>query len=279
MNGMPRPQRPPDPSHQFSHHARYQLSHTMCALLPPPLADTPEAMLARNDAAIGKVADMAPVNDDEADIAAHRVCARARAEEVLRRLQCCGTDIALAIRLGSQYALMERTGMALRNQLHRLQTARRKRENSVEVCDADEWTRHVVRRELQQALDRGPMPAVADAPAPAAGPTDVPIPAVLNEAPAAAATLPAPRRSPVEAPPPRLGKHRRGDEGLPERDVDAEADQYGLIYPYRAGPIRKHGRVPPGSTYGPPDDELLYAIIHGTSAILRALDEQYADMP
>ncbi len=270
MNEQPKPQRPPDPSHQFSHHARYQLSHTMCSLLPPPLADTPEAMLARNDAAIGKVADMAPVNDDEADIAAHCVCARARAEEALRLLQGCGSDISLTIRLGSQYALMERTGIALRNQLHRLQTARRKRENSVELCDADEWTRHVVRRELQQALQQGPMPAVVDTLAPA-----VEVAAqVVAPVEATPAAMPVLRHSSVAPPPPRPTERRQDDEDLPERDVKAEADQYGLIYPYRAGPIRKHGRIPPGSTYGPPDDELLYAIIHGTSAILRALDEQ-----
>src|ERR1700722_14787665 len=158
MNDMPRPQRPPDPSHHLPRHARYQLIQTVCSLLPPPLAATPEAMLSRNQAAIDKISDMRPVNDDEADIAAHCVCARARAEEVLRLLLGCGSDIPLAIRLGSQYALMERTGIALRNQLHRLQAARCKREESVEGCDTDEWTRHLVRRELQQALDGGLMP-------------------------------------------------------------------------------------------------------------------------
>ena len=53
-----------DPTDRHHHHAYYQLIHTLCAYLPPPLDDTPEALLIRNQAAVAKVAAMASVDFD-----------------------------------------------------------------------------------------------------------------------------------------------------------------------------------------------------------------------
>jgi len=50
--------------------AYYQLIHSLAAILLPPVADTPEALLARNQAAVDKVAAMMPTNADEADLTA-----------------------------------------------------------------------------------------------------------------------------------------------------------------------------------------------------------------
>jgi hypothetical protein len=49
-------------------------------LASPPHTDTPEAILARNAAAIAKVAALLSVNAEKGDIAAHDVAARAPAE-------------------------------------------------------------------------------------------------------------------------------------------------------------------------------------------------------
>ncbi len=38
----------PDPTEHHYRRARYQIAHTLCSLLPPPLADTPEALLIRD---------------------------------------------------------------------------------------------------------------------------------------------------------------------------------------------------------------------------------------
>ena len=44
----------------------YQIVYTLTDLLPPPLDDSPEALRARNHAAIAKVAALLPVNANEA---------------------------------------------------------------------------------------------------------------------------------------------------------------------------------------------------------------------
>lgn len=56
----------PDPLQGFAAQAYYQLVHTLTDILPPRVADTPEALLARNQAAIAKIAAMLPVDQDEA---------------------------------------------------------------------------------------------------------------------------------------------------------------------------------------------------------------------
>ena len=93
-----------DPTDRHHHHAYYQLIHTLCAYLPPPLDDTPEALLIRNQAAVAKVAAMAPVNADEADIAAHCVGAREMANDVRRLIGVHADDIKLVMKLIAQYA-------------------------------------------------------------------------------------------------------------------------------------------------------------------------------
>ena len=62
----------------------------------------------------------------------------------------------------------------------------------------------------------------------------------------------------------------------PQRDLAADADYYARVYPYRARPIRQYGGLPPGCSFGPPDDDLVRAIVTGTSPTLRALDDPAA---
>jgi len=155
----------PDPVETLFHRAYYQLIHTLCSLLPPPLDDTPEAMLARNDAAIAKVAALLPVNADEADIAAHCVAARAQAEDVMRSLRNHASDIHLSMKLNAQYCLMERTAVSVRTQLLRVQTARHKREKDPTACDQDGWSEHIAEQLMTRALgDAPPRPAAAPPP-------------------------------------------------------------------------------------------------------------------
>jgi hypothetical protein len=58
----------------------------------------------------------------------------------------------------------------------------------------------------------------------------------------------------------------------PPRHVPTEADHYALIYPRRARDIRHHRGLPPDCSFGPPDDDLVHAIVTGTTPSLRALD-------
>jgi hypothetical protein len=251
MSDIPPPQQQPDPIQQLTHHAYYQLVHTMCALLPPPLADTPEALLARNDAAIAKVAALLPVNADEDDLAAHCVCARAQAEDVVRLIRAHAADITIVMKLNAQYALMERTAVSIRTQLLRVQTARLKRETSGAAANANDWTRYIVARQMRQALDQGlaPVPAEAQAVPPPSGEPlpSVPEPAVLaalppaqvfpaEPPPAPAPQLPLSTASPPAAAPSEVRSRRRhthavADAGEPQRDLAAEADYYACVYP------------------------------------------------
>ena len=59
------------------------------------------------------------------------------------------------------------------------------------------------------------------------------------------------------------------------RYVDmTEAEQYAVIYPDRAAAIRRHGGMPPGAKYPPPDDAVFRDIITGNSPVFFALDAE-----
>jgi hypothetical protein len=149
---------------------------------------------------------------------------------------------------------------------------------------------------MQQARDRGlapavpvsdhPVPTLSNEPSPA--PILVPVesvapppaqvlatapshtPTTQPRAPAAASPTPVP--DPTEASPRRHRVRTVLDAGAPPRDLAAEADYYAIVYPDRARLIRKYGGLPPDCTFGPPDDDLLHAIVTGTSPALLTLD-------
>jgi hypothetical protein len=58
----------------------------------------------------------------------------------------------------------------------------------------------------------------------------------------------------------------------PVADLLAEADRYAVIHPRRAARIRALGGLPEPCDFGPPEPELVHAIVTGTSPTLRALD-------
>src|ERR1700742_5178419 len=99
---------PPPQTIDLSIGLHYQLVYTLTSLLPPPIDDSPEALRARNHAAIAKVAALLPVNANEADLAAQCIAARAQAEEMLRLLRHNAHDIGLVMRLNAQYGSMVR---------------------------------------------------------------------------------------------------------------------------------------------------------------------------
>ena len=128
------------------------LMHTLIALLPPPIEDTPEATLARNHAAIAKIAALAPVNAGEAELAAQCIAARAQAEDLLRLIRVHDDDIKIVIRLNAQYAAMIRASLSAHNRLLNEQQQRRKREATPGAADQDEWTRHIAAQGMLTAI-------------------------------------------------------------------------------------------------------------------------------
>ena len=136
---------PPNPPLDLPAQAYRHLVHTLLALLPPPIEDTPEATLTRNRAAIARIAALAPVNADEAELAAQCVAARVHAD-----------DINLVIRLNAQYAAMIRASLSAHNRLLREQQQRRKRETTQGAADQDEWTRHIAAQAMLSEIPSAP---------------------------------------------------------------------------------------------------------------------------
>ena len=156
MEALPQTLNPPIdlPAQAYRH-----LIHTLIALLPPPIEDTPEATLARNHAAIARIAAMAPVNADEAELAAQCVAARAQAEEMLRLIRVHAADINLVVKLNAQYASMIRTSLSAHNRLRREQQQRRNRDTNHDAADQDEWTRHIATQAMLGVLPNAAHPA------------------------------------------------------------------------------------------------------------------------
>src|SRR5712671_4771514 len=149
---------PPRPAIDLPTPLYFQLVHTLTGLLPPPLDDTPAALLVRNHAAIARVAALLPVNADEADLAAQCIAARAQAEEILRLLRQYAGDIGLVLRLNAQYGSMVRTSLSVHGRLMRVQALRRKRETIDGAADQDAWTLHVAERTMLEVADRNAGP-------------------------------------------------------------------------------------------------------------------------
>ena len=165
---------PPQPSTNLSTHLYYQLVYTLTGLLPPPLDDSPEALRARNQAAIAKVAALLPVNANEIDLAAQCIAARAQAEDILRLLRQNAGDISLVMRLNAQYSSMVRTSLSVHARLMRVQAVRQKREAIDGAATEDTWTQHITERSMLRPADPDaerraaarPGAAAVEAPAP-----------------------------------------------------------------------------------------------------------------
>jgi hypothetical protein len=142
----------------------YQLVYTLTDLLPPPLDDTPEALRARNHAAIAKVAALLPVNANEADLAAQCIAARAQAEDMLRLLRQHTGDIGLVMRLNAQYGSMVRTSLSVHGRLMRVQALRHKREATGAAVNQDAWALHMAEQSMLQVVDPESEPPGAASP-------------------------------------------------------------------------------------------------------------------
>jgi hypothetical protein len=228
----------PDPTHQLPRDMYYLAVHRLRASLPPPIADTVEEHVRRDNAAIAEVASLLPVNGEEVTIAVQFVAASARALDALAEAeQFRGVDTMRCDKCTAQAANMMRQSRGFRSLLLRVQTARQKREANAAALDKATWVEHCAIGLMTQAAGRAPVAAMPEPPPPPA---------------------------PAEAAPPAE---------TPAADLSAEADFYAALYPRRAAEIRACGGVPPNCTYGPPRPELARAIATGTTPNLRVLDK------
>jgi hypothetical protein len=221
----------------------YQVIHTLCGTLPPPLTNSPEDRIRRDNAAMARVASLLPANADEAHIAAVYVAAEAQGMECLRLIREYPADVALFVRLNAQSASMLRQAQGARSLLMRVQAKREKREADGTALGKADWTEHSALGLMSDALGR-------NAPEPTADP----------------------------APPPPAPPPEPDAEPLP--DLALEAEQFAHTNPGLTALIRSLGDQPEevsailalDPAIVPPSPALLHAIVTGTSAALRALD-------
>ena len=66
---------------------------------------------------------------------------------------------------------------------------------------------------------------------------------------------------------------------MPRYEEMIAAEQYAVIYPDRAVAIRRHGGMPPGAKFPPPDRDIIREIVTGSSPVFLALDRKYPAGP
>jgi hypothetical protein len=225
---------PLDLTLQLPRDAYYQLIHTLRAALPPPVTDTPEDLVRRDNAAIALVAALFPATADEASLAATYVAANAQAMDCLRLVRQYPDDPNFILKFTARSAGLMREARATWSLLLRVQAERRRREADNAATDRAAWTEHCAIGLMAQALGRAAPGAMVEPPPP-------PVPAAEED--------PTPNADPI-----------------------AEAEHYAVIYPQRAALIRRLGRVPDNVSFGPPEDYLVRALVTGRTAVLLALD-------
>jgi hypothetical protein len=226
----------PDLSLQLPRDMFYQLIHTLADSLPPPVSDSPEDRVRRDNAAIAMVASLLPANADEANIAAMYISALAQAQDCARLAQANRSNEQIYLRCSAQSANMMRQARGARSLLLRVQAVRMKREADPAALDRANWTEHCAMNLMADALGRY-APAAAEEPAPPPAPEPPPEPDLAAEA---------------------------DNFALVHPDLTALIRIAGCL----PEPVR--AALDPAMV--PPSPALLEAIVTGTSARLRALD-------
>ena len=255
MSDQPPPPPPPNPEHLLQWEIQRAAADALRHALPPPIVDTPENRIARDQVALSKVTAMIPANPAEVELAAAHVAAMAHYFACLREaaeFDTAAPDLARKCR--AQAASMSREARGLLGRLERMQAIRGKREANPEDCNSAHWTEHCLHGGMTQALASLP---------PQAPPRPPPPPAARPAAePAAAKPKWAPLRDYNDWTPEEKARER----------LRGEAGRYAVLNPVRVKQIRKLGGLPPDCDYEPPRPEVLHEIIHGNGSNLRWAD-------
>jgi hypothetical protein len=234
---------PLDLAHRLPRDAYHHLAYTLHRSLPRSASDTPDDLARRDHAAIARITSLLPANAAEASLAAQYVATDAHAMDCMDLAQQPGLDPVMAAKCRAQSLGMARQSLSALRLLLRLQSLRRIMEADPAAADRAAWTEHCAAGLMAQALPGAPRPAMPPPPLPAE---------------------PEPEPDPVP-------------EAAAEDLLAAAAEEYAVIYPRRAALIRRAGRLPDKVSFGPPDQDMVRALLAGRSAALLALDREYAD--
>ena len=292
----------PDPTKPPLSREYHHLTHTLNLGPPPPADDTPEALLARNQAAIDQVAATMPTNANEAAWATQCVAARAQADAILRLMrEHAGADLKTIMKLKAHYIAMTRASQGAHSHLLCAGDALQPRDERRRAQSRRVELEDIVTRSMEQSLEAGPAAAMPEAepsapasvaeprvnapeqmplasePAALLPPSASPPPLASSPAPMSVPAAPWPALPPVrdKATAPRSSRRVQPPAPLddPPRDLLADAEYYAAVYPRRAREIRRCCGLPPDCSFGPPDDDLLRTLLTSNSAALRALDD------
>ena len=150
----------------------YQTVHTIRALLPPPVTDSPDDAASRDRAAIAHVASLLPANPDEANLAAQYVAASVQALDSLRLAREHPSDTTHIMKCTAQSASMMRQAHRWRTALLRAQAERQSRGSDSAADDTASPAEH---RPAVQAAGTLTEPLSAPAPQSAELPQPNPI--------------------------------------------------------------------------------------------------------
>ena len=309
---MDQPPHQPDPAAQLQRDLYYQAAHSLRAALPPPVTHTQDDLDRRDRVAIATVASLCPVNAEETTIAVRYVVAHTHMMDCMRvvrenpgspaatkseaqfrgMMRHANGTRSLLLRVQAARHKREKDAVACNQDVWTDHIALRLMGDALGHAPPKPIAEQLppepvaVPLPLKPAAETPPLtPALVTAsaprmPAPAAEtlpPAQAPAVAQLRppmQAPAAARPpTPAPAAARPQAEPPSPASARSFvDDGEPSFDPAAEAERYAIIYPRRARLIRRLGGLPDDCDFGPPEPELVQAIVAGTSPELRALD-------
>jgi hypothetical protein len=228
---------PLDLSYHLPGIAYCELVYQLRRKLPLPDEDTPEAFAQRDNAAIAVVASLLPANAGEALIAAQFVATDAQASHAMQLALRHPASIELGLKCLAQAASMTRQSHSARRLLMRVQAERRKLEADGGVSEKAAWIEHCAIGMMTQALPDAPPLAAMEPPPP-----------------------------PVHEPP------QPEADTEPYIDPVAAAEEYAILYPDRARLIRSRRGLPDRLDFGPPEDDLVQALVTGRTPALLALD-------
>ena len=228
----------PDPAIRRAALTYRHIYFTLTACLPPPRDNSPEALHERNEAAVAAAASLCPVTAAEAILAAQSVAAAAHAQECLRAANDPAMPLVMSLKCTAQAASMMRQSQSAIRSLQQMQAIRIKRDSDESAAAAAAMAEHIAASSMTTRLT----PALTEPALAAAEPEMEPTPPPEVDRPKAAA---------------------------PEH---TDAEIYAILYPHRAALIRRYGGVPPDVTFGPPDEDLVRALLESRSPLVRALD-------
>jgi hypothetical protein len=169
----------PDLPYQLPRELYYTVVHALSEALPPPVSDSAEDRIRRDNAIIGDVASLRPASTAEAILAAQCIAANFQSLDCLRLARLKPSDVQHVLQCTAQSASMMRQSRGALGQLLRLQAARlhHKPDTSAGEAAATEQT---ATRLIADAPAAAPPASTAEPPAPQPAPQ--PKPRILTRA-------------------------------------------------------------------------------------------------